>query len=201
MPRLLIPGLPVAIVLLATLVILGCTSEEVQQLEAAREGASLSPEAFSVETSLCRKVSRKSGRRIGVGQEFKITKKSYVRAFVDFENVKTDRPYTVHLVWIRPDGKELFRKYAEVRLAETPKGDFRTVVDWLSAEDLHAVKSDTLLSPEPGFTLETRFNISEKKERVPGEYYFRVYLDRRLFWEKSFLVVGPLEVAIPDSLG
>ncbi len=194
--RLLLPLVLITFVLLFS----GCTSDEVQQLQASKLSDESPDDAFAVETILCRKVSRKSGRRIGAGQEFKVTKKSYVRAFVDFENVQTDRPYTVHLVWIRPDGKEIFRKYADVRQANGAEGEFQTVINWLSAEDLHKVKSDTLVTAEPDFTLATRFNISEKKTREPGLYKFRVYLDRRLLLEEPFTVIGPPIIAEGDSL-
>ncbi len=181
----------------AFLFVAGCTSEEVQQVAANVVSEEKVEDAFAVETILCRKVGRKSGRRIGTGNEFKVAKKSYVRAFVDFDNVNTDRPYTVHLVWIRPDGKEMFRKYADVRQESGAEGEFRTIINWLNAEDLHKVKSDTLITSESEFTLETRFNISEKKAREPGLYHFRVYLDRRLLLEDPFTVVGPVIVPEP----
>jgi len=176
---------------LLLLLLAGCSSEEVKQVRAAQMGETLADDAFSVETTLCRKVSRKSGRRIGVGDEFKVRKKSNVRALVDFNNVKTDRPYTVHLSWIRPDGREMFRKFAEVRQYQAADGQFQTVINWLKAENLHYVKADTLLSDQPEFTLETKFNISEKKAREPGLYHFRVYLDRGLLLEEPFTVIGP----------
>ena len=94
----------------------------------------------------------------------------------------------MHLAWIRPDGREMFRKYAEVRQNTGDAGDFRTVINWLDAEDLHKVKSDTLMNTEPGFILESRFNTSLNKEREPGLYQFRVYLDRALLLEEPFTV-------------
>ncbi|MCP4291822.1 MAG: hypothetical protein GY780_08320 [bacterium] len=169
----------------------GCSSEELKQVRAAEKGELLPGDAFSVETTLCRKVSRKSGRRIGEGTEFKVRKKSYVRALVDFDNVKTERPYTIHLSWLRPDGKEMFRKFAEVRQSQLQDGQFQTVINWLKAENLHYSKADTLVSDEPEFTMESKFNISEKKAREPGLYHFRVYLDRGLLMEEPFEVVGP----------
>ncbi len=175
----------------AMLLFSSCTSEEVQQYQANLDSVENLEATFDAEITLCRKIGRKSGRRIGVGREFKVSKKSYVRAFADFENVKADRPYVVHLVWIRPDGKEIFRKYARVFQDQVEEGEFRTVINWLSAKDLHKVKSDTLYSSEPDFTLETRFNISEKKARTAGLYHFRVYLDRRLLLEEAFTVFGP----------
>ena len=185
--------------LAAVLLFSGCTSDEVQQMEKNQISGENADDSFSVETTLCRKVSRKSGRRIGAGEEFKVTKKSSVLAFVDFENVKPQRPYTVHLVWIRPDGKEMFRKYADVRQVEMGEGEFQTVINWLDAENMHKVKSDTLLTSEAEFTLETSFNISEKKAREPGLYHFRVYLDRRLLLEKPFTLVGPPVVAEAET--
>ena len=60
----------------------------------------------------------------------------------------------------------------------------------LDAEDLHKVKSDTLLTAEANFTMDTRFNTSLKKEREPGLYHFRVYLDRALLLEEPFTLKG-----------
>ncbi len=184
--HLLVTGLLTAILLLLS----GCASEEVHQVRTLSAGEAPEDDAFSASVTLCRKVGSKSGRRIGAGHEFKMSKKSHVRAFVDFANVKAERPYTVHLVWIRPDGREMFRKYAEVRQHAAGTDEFRTVIKWLNAEDLHKVKADTLVMAEPDFTLGSRFNISLKKEREPGLYHFRVYLDRALLFEEPFTVVG-----------
>ena len=166
----------------------GCASEEATQVRAVGMGDEPVDDAFTASVTLCRKVGSKSGRRIGVGDEFKMDEKSSVRAFVDFTNVKPERPYTVHLVWIRPDGKEMFRKFAEVRQGREESGGFRTVINWLDAQDLHKIKSDTLLTAEPTFTLNSRFNTSLKKERAPGQYHFRVYLDRALLLEEPFTI-------------
>ncbi len=182
--RLLVLGLLAAILLMMS----GCASEEVKQVRVAALDEAPAEDAFTLTATLCRKVGSKSGRRIGVGSEFTMAKKSYVRAFVDFGNVEPDRPYTVHLVWIRPDGREMFRKYAEVRQQAVKEEEYRTIINWLDAEDLHKVRSDTLVNVGPDFTLESRFNISLSKEREPGLYRFRVYLDRGLLLEKPFTV-------------
>ena len=185
--RLLVLGLLAATLLLMA----GCASEEVKQVRAAALDEASAEDTFTLTATLCRKVGSKSGRRIGVGSDFTMAKKSYVRAFVDIGNVKPDRPYTLHLAWIRPDGREMFRKYAEVRQNTGEAGDFRTVINWLDAEDLHKVRSDTLVNVGSDFTLESRFNISQSKERVPGLYRFRVYLDRGLLLEEPFTVREP----------
>jgi len=166
----------------------GCTSEEVQQLRAAPVGTTAADDSFAASVTLCRKVGSKSGRRIGAGHEFEMSKKSYVMALLDCENVKPERPYTVHLVWIRPDGREMFRKYAEVRQQAVGPAEYHTVVTWLDAEDLHKVATDSLLTSEPRFTLDSRFNISQKKMRESGAYEFRVYLDRKLLLSEPFTV-------------
>jgi hypothetical protein len=182
--RLLVCALAMAAVFL----LFGCSSKEVQQMHSQQVDESAAEDSFNATVTLCRKVGTKSGRRIGAGQEFDMSEKSYVRAFADFTNVKTDRPYTVHLAWIRPDGREMFRKFAEVRQQNVEANRYRTVINWLDAEDLHKIKSDTLVTDEPDFTLETRFNTSLKKAREPGLYKFRVYLDRALLLEEPFTV-------------
>lgn len=172
------------------LLLTACSSDELQQVERSAAGQALDTAGFSVQTTLCRKVGSRSGRRIGVGDAFRMDRKSYVRAFVDFDNVVADRPYTVHLVWIRPDGKEMFRKFAEVRQTKAEAGTYNTVITWRKAEDLHAVRADTVRSETPAFTLASRLNISSSKQREPGNYRFRVYLDRRLLHTETFSVAA-----------
>jgi len=173
----------------------GCSSDEARSFASGssvapdRSGAEASGE-FSAAITLCRKVSRKSGRPIGAGDSFKMAGKSYVNALVDFRGVQPGRTYVVHLVWVRPDGKAIFRKYAEVVQTVQEDDSFRTVIRWLDGVDLHKVKRDTLTSEEPVFTLQSRLNISNKKKRVPGQYALRVYLDRRLLLARSFMVEG-----------
>ena len=181
-------------VLAGLLMIGGCASEEVRELQVAAAADEPADDAFTASVTLCRKVGSKSGRRIGIGTEFACEEKAWVRAFADFANVRAGRTYTAHLVWIRPDGQELFRRYAEVtqeviQPAAESEG-YRTVITWRDAEDLHKSAADTVLSGEPGFTVESRFNISTEKERELGEYRFRVYLDRALLLEKPFTLVA-----------
>ncbi len=176
--------------LLAAFLLGGCASDESRSLKSARNGLAPQDEDFRLDVELCRKVSRKSGARIGVGHEFHVRNRAYVNGFADFHNVQPDRDYTVHLVWIKPGGKELFRKYAEVRQIPVAEG-YRTVINWLDAEDLHKVISDTLVTDKPEFSLEARYNISSKRNRQPGPHHFRVYLDRALVHDAPFTVIGP----------
>jgi hypothetical protein len=163
----------------------GCESPEAEAVLAGDK----TDGTFVANVELCRKVSKKSGRRIGVGDEFRITSKSNVRAYLDVEEAVPGRTYTWHLSWVRPDGKEMFRKFAEVTLNEGPDG-YETTIQWKKAEDLHYLKEKVITSDDPSYTLATKFNISESKERVPGDYRFRVYLDRKFLMEKEFTVLA-----------
>ena len=166
----------------------GCSSDEALST-AAQDGP-----GFQAELTLCRKVSRRSGRPIGESDQFLARKKSYVNAVLTCEEVQPDRPYVVHLVWVKPDGKELYRRYAEVVQNANPEGGRRTVISWLDAEDLHKIKRDTVMSENSSFTLNTRLNTSLKKERDAGQWEMRVYLDRRFLLSRAF----ELQVPEPD---
>jgi hypothetical protein len=174
---------------IAALFATGCESQETREL-AARNAQMSAGEAtrdstFDATVTFCRKIGKKSGKRIGVGDRFQTAQKRYVHGLVDFHNVRPGRTYAVHLVWIRPDGREMFRRYAEV-LAEQDSDGYVTVIDWKQAEDLGYLKTERCVSSEPAFTLSSRFNVSYSRQRIPGEYIFRVYLDRRLLMERGF---------------
>ncbi len=176
----------------------GCTSPEARQVSARASGSDqASPEEgeFQASLILSRKISRKSGRPIGEGDSFRSRSKSSVHATLECAGARPRRPYTFHLVWVNPDGKELYRKYATVVQEPASEQEFRTVITWLDAEDLHKVKVDTVLSDQPVFNLQTRFNTSLKRERDPGTWEMRVYLDRRHLLTRAF----ELTVPAPDS--
>jgi len=169
----------------------GCGQEDVAKV---RHGATLdaeTPEAaagFSAEVVLCRRVGSKTGKRIAIGdsfQELSEKKNRYIHAFLDVSDAP-EGVHQIHLVWIKPGGKEMFRKSAEVTIATTTEG-FATDVVWFKAEDLHDRNADeTMLSETPDFTLHARLNVAPEKERVPGEYAFRVYWNRELMVEQIF---------------
>lgn len=121
--------------------------------------------------------------------EFRIRKNSDVRARASFENVRPGQTYAVHLVWIRPDGRELFRRYAEATVSAADSG-FVADVEYRQADHLTYRKLDRQTAKTPSFDVETVFDISRAKNRETGEYLLRVYLDRRLLKEEIVTVVG-----------
>ena len=162
---------------------------EARAAEAAGAELAAAADGLQAEVTLCRKVGRRSGRRIGAGHRFVMTERSYVRALVDFAGVAPRRTNAVHLVWIRPDGRELFRRYAEVSVTPADEG-YAARIGWREAEDLVRVEHEEQQNPGPGFTLDSRLNISAARERQPGTYRFRVYWNRELLLEEAFEVVS-----------
>jgi hypothetical protein len=179
-------------VLAAGLALGGCESDESRRMRARDDTPG---PALSVE--LCRKVSKK-GKRQGVGSEFTIGSKSSVQAFADFTDLAPGRDYTAHLVWIRPDGRELFRRFAEFRLRGAD-GDWTADVAWKDALDLIAVRRDEVKSVTPSLTLDSTFNTSADRGRETGNWRFRVYLDRRLVREEVFTLAAFREVPVGDG--
>jgi hypothetical protein len=176
-----------ALALFAAMAFTGCGQEAVREHREAVAAGELEAlaDSFHGELVLCRKLSRKSGRPIGAATEFQMSEKSAVEALVDFRNAEPGKTYTVHMVWLKPGGKEMFRKYAEVRLEPVGEG-YRSVIHWRKAEDLNSVKEEIQESAEPAFSLSTKLNTSLKRNREPGEYSFRVYLWRELYLEQAF---------------
>ncbi len=164
----------------------GCEQDAVRRV---RNGEACSAaDSFRAEVTFCRRVSRRSGQRLGVGHEFRIAEKSYVRAFVDFAGVQPQRTHSVHLVWIRPDGQELFRKYAEISLAPLEKG-YKARVCWLDAEDHVYRREEEQTAAGPIFSLDSSLDISADRSRDPGEYRLRIYWNRELLLEEPFTVL------------
>jgi hypothetical protein len=112
------------------------------------------------------KVSKRTGRRLGVARVFEPGDRAKVHAFVDIANrhARGDRPLDFHLVWIKPNEKTAFKK----RVEYVPSDDDTTLT--------------SAMSIKPG-------------KRNPGTYRLRVYLHRELIAEKSFLLLGTGEEA------
>ncbi len=170
----------------------GCGQEDVARVragDATSVDEAVAESAFDTEIVLCRRVGSKTGKRIAVGDDFTERpekKNRYIHGFVDFAHAPVG-VHQVHLVWIKPGGKELFRKFAEVRVTPAPDG-YVTEIAWLKAEDLHYRKvEDPVTGKTADFTLHTKLNVAPAKERIAGEYALRVYWNRELLVEKTFL--------------
>ncbi|MFH1841873.1 MAG: hypothetical protein ABIF77_01585 [bacterium] len=175
-----------SIVLLAVAVFYGGCEQDYGQAIHQDTGLSAAEatDQLQAEVVLCRRVSR-SGKPLNPGREFSMTESGYVGAFVKFQGLETGRTYSIHLVWLKPDGAEIFRKYAEVELTEIDTG-YVTDIQWRKAEDFSYLRQKSQESETPEFYLDTRLNISAGKNREPGIYFFRVYVDRELFRETTF---------------
>jgi hypothetical protein len=58
------------------------------------------------------KLSRRTGKRLGVSRTFDIAEGAKVYAFVDLDNIhaRGDRPLEFHLVWLKPNRVTAFKK-------------------------------------------------------------------------------------------
>ena len=94
-----------------TTLVAGCTSTAENsgtEQSAARAGE------IRAQITLCSRVSRRTGKRRGVGTEFVIRRGDRVHALVDLENVTPGRLLSVHLAWLRPDGDCFFKKRYDI---------------------------------------------------------------------------------------
>lgn len=175
----------------------GCEQSDVKEFKAVVDaGSELAEDQFGCDIIFYRAVSKKSGKLLGVKDTFKVSSKKknkYLRAAIDINNPQLDKTHQIHLGWIRPDGKEMFRKFGEVTTTKTDDG-YTTNVVWLKAEDLHYSKiEDPIVSDDATFRLDTKLNISPEKERDPGTYAMRVY------WNREFLFEKAVELKVPEK--
>lgn len=212
----------------------GCSTGEDRQASRHAElvGAGRADEAsdlFRVDVALQHRAA--GGRwRTPAEPVFPIRDDSQVKAAVTLEPLRPGRTYSVHLVWIRPDGREMFRRYAEVTRHEVslppgvlPDSTGALPASWLRQHERRwgheqAGQLAALLAADPAgvvgindtvfkkpmdvqfaqhrleiggpaqVSLESRLDISRERERTPGLYLLRVYLDRRLLHEVPFTV-------------
>ncbi len=186
-------GMITLALMLLTVALGGCDTREAQQ-QAAHEqalaaGEKAPADQFHITTTFSRRYTKKHWLR-DKDLEFRIKKTSRVRARVTFHDVRTDRLYSAHLVWIRPDGRELYRRYAEVAVTPADSGGYDIDIAWKKAVDLHHSRHELQHVKAPSFMLESIFDISRAKHRETGEYLLRIYLDRQLLKEETITIVG-----------
>ncbi len=113
--------------MLGTLWLVGCTGEEADESRiydaAVAAGEEPAADLFHVDVTLHRRYTG-SKWMLDKDHVFTVKDESRIRAELEFRNVRPERTYSVHLVWIKPDGDEVFRRYAEVRrhLVSLPLG-------------------------------------------------------------------------------
>jgi len=144
---------------------------------------------------LYRITSRKTGERIGVARSFRVEQDRQVRSVLQLRDLKPGTELLVHVLWLNPDGKEVYTK--EIRVREQ---------DW-SDEALRAQleSNHVVLDPAKGlFELESRYGVGpdrideelhkaeDKREFKLGTWTVRAYLYRKLILETSFELL-PME--------
>lgn len=98
------------------LLLAGCTTDEFDSARgpalAGAEEQEATSDGLHTEVTLSRKYH--DDWRLDRDHVFTVKDESHVRAEVRFDRVRADRTYSIHLVWVKPDGEEAFRRYAEV---------------------------------------------------------------------------------------
>ncbi len=150
------------VMLIAVLVLTGCWSRN-DKPDIDENGLSIytpkNSEDVSTRITLCKKISKRTGKPLKVGNIFGIKENDFLRAFIEIENrYQTKGDLLFHALWIGPDGKSFFLKETVL----TP------------ADSTSSFVSSISLSPN---------------FRQPGEYLLRLYHFRELVAEKKFLLV------------
>ena len=108
-----------AMLLVGLMALVGCTTDEYDQAtrhaELTAAGEDPGEDLFASEVTLFRRYNGKKWM-LDKDHEFTVKDESHVKARVTFDQVADDRTYSVHVVWIKPDGKEIkpIRRYYEV---------------------------------------------------------------------------------------
>lgn len=120
----------------------------------------LNPNEIKAKITLCRKISKKTGKPVGAGTTFKIKEKESLRAVVELDPKPSASELTsmFHLDWVGPNGKSIFLKPLSVA----------------PGDSVQTLQSSISLSPET---------------RQPGQYRLRVYYFRELIAEKAFELI------------
>jgi hypothetical protein len=111
--------------------------------------------------TLCKKISKKSGKPVGAGTVFTIGEKQMVRSLVKIENrhLYSDRLLMFHIDWIDPEGNSFYMKRIDLLPGDTTSFLFSSV----------SIDSSV---------------------RQPGKYLFQVYYFRELIAEKKFMLLS-----------
>ena len=118
-------------------------------------------EVIKAEIILCKKLSKKTGKPIGVGTTFSIKDKASVKAIVNIEKpeIKTNEQMKFYFNWIGPDGKIFYKK------------------------------SMLYTTSNPYFTISSSISITPEK-RVPGIYTLQVISRKTVIAEQTFKLIS-----------
>ncbi|MBT3207748.1 MAG: hypothetical protein HN704_15045 [Bacteroidetes bacterium] len=127
------------------------------QLKTKPEPVPVKKKNIKASITLCSKIDKKTGNRIGVNTIFEIKEKQRVRAFLDLENLSEykNEMLIFYFNWIGTDGKSFYKKKIE-HIPQTSKS-----------------------------TISSSISISPKK-RMPGNYILRTLLFDEIICEKKF---------------
>jgi len=108
----------IVVAALVALGMAGCAPEEADQARlyqaAVERGEQPDGDLFHVDATLYRRYTR-SKWLLDKDHIFRVKDESRIRAEVSLANVRPDRTYSLHLVWVKPDGASAYHRYAEVR--------------------------------------------------------------------------------------
>jgi len=177
-----------AVLAVAVLAAGGCEQAEVKEIREAGV-ATLAPGEFSAEITFCRRVGSKTGKRIEIDETFPVRegkKYKYVYGFADIADVPVDRDHQLHLIWLKPDGTELFRRFGTVRVTAAEDG-YLTRLVWLDAEDLNEKDvEEPVATARPLVSVSSRIDVRPERERDLGAYTLKVYWNRELLTQRAF---------------
>ncbi|MBN2170652.1 MAG: hypothetical protein JW819_04930 [Candidatus Krumholzibacteriota bacterium] len=177
----------------AALALAGCSQDDITSFQSAQSQLAEDPAAldglFQAEITFCERVTR-SGRPLRPLDSVVIGEGNDVHGHVAFANAEPGRLYSLHLVWRKPDGGKLFRRWYDVVVEEGEDG-FTAKVTRRKAEDLTYRRTSTQTADEPGFQLSSKLGstTSGGAPREPGEYIFTVYLHREVLLERRIALV------------
>jgi len=119
-------------------------------------------ESLKTSIILCKKISKKTGKPIGVDTIFTIRDKAKVKAIVNFEKeeIKTNEQLKFYFNWKGPDGKIFYKK----RIIYT--------------------------TSNPIFSLSNSISISPEK-RIQGNYKIQIVYKKKIIAEQKFVLVTP----------
>lgn len=118
-------------------------------------------ENITANITLCRYISKKTGKLIGADSTFIIKDKGKVKAVVSIEkqDIKTNEQMKFYFDWIGPDGKSFYKNK----------------IEFLPNDSTSTISSSISISPE---------------KRKPGKYNLQVYHSKDLIAERKFELVS-----------